>query len=231
MEQKEQLPVVKSEPKEINVLSKDERWQVLKAEMELAKKAGLIPESIKEPSAAILILQQGKKLGMTPVEAFRALYVVDAKVGMHSKEKMARILKHFPQSTFRLVESDAKVATVEACRNPGDPVIRFSFTIEEAKEAGLIFKFRSGAPNNWMKYPAAMLRARAIGFAADALWPDIFDGISQDPDDFFGEELNVRAELAPVNRNERLAIEKQFKSVLTTEGSNEENNAKNKANA
>ena len=46
-----------------------------------------------------------------------------------------------------------------------------SFSIEEAKQAGLLGK------DNWKNYPARMLKHRALSFAARDSFPDVFAGI------------------------------------------------------
>jgi hypothetical protein len=48
------------------------------------------------------------------------------------------------------------------------------FTIDDAKQAGLV------KPDSaWEKYPANMLRWRAVGFCADVVFPDILGGLKR----------------------------------------------------
>jgi hypothetical protein len=74
---------------------------------------------------------------------------------------------------WTMVESTDKIATFETTRVGGKPQ-RLSFTIEEAKVAGLLGK------NNWKNFPAAMLRARAQAALARLVYQDVLAGIYSD---------------------------------------------------
>ena len=65
---------------------------------------------------------------------------------------------------------------------------KFSYTIEEAKQAGLLGK------DSWKNYPAAMLRARAVSIVARAVFPDSIMGCSYIHEEL-GAEVNEEGEI------------------------------------
>jgi hypothetical protein len=70
---------------------------------------------------------------------------------------------------FEQIESTAERATYATKRKGSQREQRATFTIEDARMAGL-----SG--DNWKKYPAAMLRARAKAILARDAYPDALAG-------------------------------------------------------
>ena len=55
---------------------------------------------------------------------------------------------------------------------------KVTFTMDDAKRAGLV---KSGGA--WESYPSNMLRWRALGYAADQVFPDVIGGMKR-PDEF-----------------------------------------------
>jgi hypothetical protein len=99
---------------------------------------------------------------------------------------------------FKLAKSDDRIATYVTERK-GEGQTEMSFTMEQAKNAGL-------GGDNWRKYPAAMLRARASLALARAVYPDLMLGV-YDPDEVPAEppaRLHV-APPAPKTVNEQPA--------------------------
>jgi hypothetical protein len=72
------------------------------------------------------------------------------------------------------ISGDDKSATVVMKRiykNGVEDKVTQKFTIQMAQQAGLTGK------DNWRKYPARMLKHRAIAFACRDLFPDVMAGI------------------------------------------------------
>ncbi len=84
-----------------------------------------------------------------------------------------------------LIESDATKATYITKRKGSNRESSLTFTIEEAVKAGLTGK------DNWRKYPAAMLRARAAMGLSRAIYQDVTMGLV-DPDE--AEEIREQAQ-------------------------------------
>lgn len=140
----------------------------------------LLPRSIQTPEAAFAVIATGRELGLSAMQALRAIHIVEGKPTL-SADLMVALVKRSPEcSFFRLVESTAERATYETQRRGEPSPTRLSWTIEEARASGAATK------DNWRKYPAAMLRARASSGLARAVYPDLVLGV-YDPD-----ELDVR---------------------------------------
>ena len=154
--------------------------------MQLAKtllESRLLPRAITTQQQAFTIMATGKEMGLTAMQALRSIHVIEGKPSC-SSDLILALCKRTPGVCryFRLVKSDATVATFETLRE-GDPSPTvMSFTIEEAKAAQLTGK------DNWKKYPAAMLRARCIAALARAVYPDLVLGVYET------DELSPRAE-------------------------------------
>lgn len=140
----------------------------------------LLPRAIQTPEAAFAVIATGRELGLSAMQALRAIHIVEGKPTL-SADLMVALVKRSPEcSFFRMVESSAERATYETQRRGEPSPTRLSYTIEEARSAGAATK------DNWRKYPAAMLRARASSGLARAVYPDLVLGV-YDPD-----ELDVR---------------------------------------
>lgn len=144
--------------------------------MDLAKvlaKSGLIPGPLREKPADVLtVLLKGHELGLRPMQALSEMHVIDGKAGASAKLKVALCLQRADVCLyFRLVESTPAKAVFETQRKGSPQPTRMEYTIEQASVAGLLGK------QNWKSHPAAMLRARASGALADAVYADIVQGL------------------------------------------------------
>jgi len=129
--------------------------------------AGLAPKHVKNPADAVLIMLTGAELGLGPMASLRGMHCIEGKVTLSSEMMLSIVASHGVRFAWR--KSDATCATIELRRDGWEPHVA-SFTIDEAKAAGLIGK------DNWKKYPAAMLRARAASAACRAYCPDLLAG-------------------------------------------------------
>ena len=130
---------------------------------------------VSTPEQALLVLMGGRELGLSYVQSLRAFHLVQGKPMLSSSGMVAVCLRSEKCEYFRTVEASDTIATVEVKRR-GDPPVRRSFTIEEAKRAGLSNR------ETWKAYPSRMLLARAQAFAAREVFPDILLGL-YDPDE------------------------------------------------
>jgi hypothetical protein len=106
------------------------------------------------------------------MQSLRSIHVIEGKPSC-SADLILALCKRRPEVCryFRLVRSDATVATYETLRDGRPAPTTLSFTIEQAKSASLTGK------DNWKKYPEAMLRARCIAALARAVYPDLVLGV------------------------------------------------------
>lgn len=137
----------------------------------LSKSALLPPDLRNKPSDVLFQIMTGGALGLDPTASIRSIHIIQGKPTM-SADLMVALVKKSPLCVrFKLMETDASHAVYETERK-GEGTTRLGFTIQEAKDAGLI-KDGSG----WKKYPAAMLRARAASALCRAVYPDLLLGV------------------------------------------------------
>lgn len=146
-----------------------EVWRL--AEIVIA--SGLAPKSVRSPEAAVVMIMTGRELGLTAMQSLRSIHVVEGKPLLSADLMLALVLRLPSCEAFSCVETSDTVATFVAKRR-GQKETRLSFTAEQAKNAGLIGK------DNWKKYAAAMLRARAISHLTRLVFPDAFVGVYEE---------------------------------------------------
>lgn len=143
--------------------------------------ARTIPEALqKSPADVLAIVMAGAELGLAPMQSVRALVLIKGKPTL-SADAMGALVKSRRDVCEYLVvkHSDGERATYETKR-VGDPQPTvLGFTKAEATAAGL-----NG--DNWRKFPAAMLRARALSAICRAVYPDLLLGV-YDPDELAPE--------------------------------------------
>jgi len=145
-------------------------WDVLREQARVALASKFIPKSIQTPEQAVAIAMAGRELGLPPMTAFRSIHLVEGKVTMSADLMHGLVYQRVPGGKVDIVITDNTKCQVDAKR-PGGKLVSIVFTIEDARNAGLTGK------DVWKKYPAAMLRARAIAAACRAVFPDVFLGV------------------------------------------------------
>jgi len=140
-------------------------------------KSGILPEYIKSSHAAFAIIQKGIEVGVPPMAAIAGISFVKGKATMGAELMHACIIRDHGSAALYVRESTDDHCTV-AYNRPGLPgKMEFTFTIEMAKAAGLTGSGRNGEPSMYTKYPAAMLRSRAISYVAKMAFPDSIGGM------------------------------------------------------
>ena len=140
-------------------------WQAMREMATALVRSGFLPKAIKTPEQAIAIILSGNELGLGPMQSLRSIHIVEGKPTMGAELMMALALRNVPGGHMMIVESTNEACVVSAGRTRGD-AIEYSFTIDDAKRAGLMNK------NNWRNYPRAMLRSRVVSEAVKAVFPD-----------------------------------------------------------
>lgn len=139
--------------------------------------ARTLPEALqKSPADVLAIILAGAELGLAPMQSLRGLVLIKGKPTL-SADAMGALVKRRSDvcKWLRLVSSTPEAATYETQRAGEPEPTRMSFTIADAQRAGL-----NG--DNWKKFPAAMLRARALTAICRAVYPDLILGV-YDPDE------------------------------------------------
>jgi len=140
---------------------------------------------VRSVAQAFVVLAMGMELGLTATQAFRSIHVIKEKP-CPSADLMVGLCKSAPVCIyFKLIMSTNDKAIYETHRRGEDPV-QMGFDTEDAKRAGLT------SNDNYRKFPANMLRARAASSLARAVYPDVCAGM------YVPEEMET-VEVKPVS--------------------------------
>lgn len=147
--------------------------------------ARTIPEALqKSPADVLAIVMAGAELGLAPMQSLRGLVLIKGKPTLSADAMGALVKSRRDVCQYLMLEhSDATRATYRTRRvgDPQDTVM--GFAAEDAQRAGL-----NG--DNWRRFPAAMLRARALSAICRAVYPDLLLGV-YDPEELATEPRDV----------------------------------------
>lgn len=127
--------------------------------------------AVKSPQEALVILLTGRELGLSAMQAFRSIHVVQGRPVL-AADLMVALVRRSPDCEYwQLVDNTAERCTIRTLRK-GDPSpTTMTWTMEDAARAKLTGK------DNWRMHPAAMLRARCSAALARACYPDLLMGL------------------------------------------------------
>lgn len=131
---------------------------VLSAKIAYAERlaqAGLLPAAYRsQPANVLLIVEQAEALGIPVMTALNGVHVIDGKPTI-SPALMSALVRRAGHKLRVTGDDTHAVAEIIRADDP-DFTFRSEWTLERAKKAGLAGR------GSWGKYPAAMLKARAI---------------------------------------------------------------------
>lgn len=139
--------------------------------------ANLLPRAYqKQPGNVLLAMELGDAMGIPAIQAINDVHVIEGKPSASANLIGAMVRK----AGHKLrVNGDDTYATAQVIR-ADDPDFTFevTWTLDRAKTAGLLT-----GKGNWSKYPAAMLKARAITEVARSACPDALYGVTYTPEE------------------------------------------------
>ncbi len=163
-----------SESKELSIIPRT--FAEVQTMAEALAKSALLPEALrgKVPDLVFSILA-GAELGLSPIASIRGIHVISGKPVLAADTMMGLVLASGLAEYFSQVDATATSVTFE-CKRKGAPKSqRCTWTLDDAKRAG-VYK------NVWLTYPRHMLAARAKAELARAVFPDLLAGL-YDPDE------------------------------------------------
>jgi hypothetical protein len=176
----------------------EEQMQSLEKAMEFCDKmvqSRVLPKhyyndngSPKQESSGMLlvVLQMGKEIGMTQMQAIQQIIPVNGLMSVKGDGAKALIMASGKCAAWKEVEEgegDNRRVTIYSKRKDNGEEISRSFSVEDAKRAGLWIDMDAVKRNErlkyspWFKYGPRMLRYRALGFIARDLYSDVLQGI------------------------------------------------------
>lgn len=135
----------------------------------------LVPKAYRNNMPAIMAcVLTGRALGLDEMTSLRMIYVVDGKATLSAELMVMAVRRHGHSISG---ESSADQATAKGRRADTGDEMSVTWTMEDAKRAGLQGK------QNWVKYPQAMLWARAVSQLVRMLFPDALLGLAYTPEE------------------------------------------------
>lgn len=143
---------------------------------ELIAKSGMVTKDYAgKPEAIIVAIQMGMEVGLQPLQALQNIAVINGRPAIWGDGAVALVKTH-PE--FEWIKEDDLEAITKAkkavcvIKRRGQPEVKMTFSMEDAKQAGL-----QGKTGPWSTYPNRMLQLRARGFAIRDAFPDALKGI------------------------------------------------------
>jgi hypothetical protein len=135
----------------------------------------MVPKQFRgKPGDCLIAMQWGYELRLKPLQALQSIAVINGKPGIYGDAGKAILLEHgcfIDEDDAELVRKNSR-ARCKIIR-PGRPPTERTFSIEDAKTAGLWTK-----DGPWKNYPYRQLAWRAFWFAARDAAADLLRGMS-----------------------------------------------------
>ncbi len=163
---------------------RDSAAMTLPAKIEYARflaKSGLLPKDFREhPENVLYAYEMGELLGLHPMAAITGIHVIEGKPSISAGLISALVRR----AGHRIrVQGDGEKARCQITRSD-DPSFTYTavWDMTRAKQAGLLGK------TNWQRYPAAMLKARAVSECARDACQEVLLGIRYTPDEMGADD-------------------------------------------
>jgi 5'-3' exonuclease len=127
------------------------------------------------PQAVLATVLAGRELGLQAMASLRSIHIVEGKPTLSADLIRALAMQHPDCRYFRCTErvtTPGEERATFVTKRGDDPEMSLTYTIEEAKAAGLI---RNGS--GWVKNPADMCVARASAKLARLVYPEATFGL------------------------------------------------------
>ena len=180
---------------------------------EMVSKTEFAPKDFRgKPEACLMAIQHGSEIGLSKMQSLQSIAVVNGRPTIYGDAALAVCLAS-PVCEWitedLMGEGDKMVATCSAQRRGYPAPITSTFSVADAKAAGLWAK---GGP--WTQYPKRMLAMRARGFALRNAFADVLRGLvtSEEAGDYQIDTVaidrsNVKAKVVEVAAVPRIEAE------------------------
>lgn len=145
----------------------------LKSAWTLAKElvaTGFLPKAINTPAKAVAIYLKGRELGLPFMQSMGSIHVIEGKPSVSAELMAALCFSRVKGFGMKIIQADNQACVIEYRRAGSDP-FRYSYSMDDAKRAGLAGK------GPWQAHPAPMLAARNKGQALRLYCPDATMGV------------------------------------------------------
>jgi hypothetical protein len=151
-------------------------WEMIERIAPTMKESRLFGVATQQQAAAIML--KGFELGLGLTASFEFVQVIQDKPTLSPRGALALIIQSgecikLDIKDIRNDKGEPDRCEVTMKRRNGIEYTS-SFSMDDAKRAGLV-KPDSG----WAKYPANMMKWRAVGFCADVVFPDVIGSMKR----------------------------------------------------
>lgn len=137
-------------------------------------KSEMVPKGYRgRPGDCLIAMQWGMEIGLKPLQALQSIAAINGKPNLYGDAGKALLLAHgciIEEDDTEIVKANGK-ARCKITR-PGRPPVQRTFTLEDAKTAGLW-----GKEGPWRAYPHRQMAWRAFWFAARDAAADLLRGM------------------------------------------------------
>ena len=139
-------------------------------------KSTMVPKDFQNrPENVLVAVQWGREIGLGPLQALQNIAVINGRPSVWGDAMLALVRGSGLSASIKETiegEGDAAVATCRVQRRDDPNEIVGTFSVADAKKAGLW-----GKAGPWQQYPRRMLQLRARGFALRDGFPDVLRGV------------------------------------------------------
>lgn len=138
---------------------------------EISKSTMIPKEYIGNPGNCLVAIQWGMEIGLHPLQGLQSIAVINGRPTLFGDAALA-LVRASPVCEY--VEEGESDATKGVCRvkRRGEPEHTQTFTLEDAKKAGLL-----GKTGPWTQYQSRMLIMRARSWALRDKFADVLRGL------------------------------------------------------
>lgn len=150
-----------------NTLAQSE-WDVLVSQAKMLVESKMLPAYVDTYQKAVVIILQGRELGIAPIAALNNITVIQGKATVSPQLMLALINKSGELEDFDITD-DGKACKVTMKRRRKTPHTE-TFSQDDA------VRMRLAAKPNWQVQPQTMRKWRAVAACARIVFPDVIMG-------------------------------------------------------
>ena len=168
----------------------------------------MLPKGVTSLAQATLLLAAGMEIGLPPIASLKGLMIVNNRPAVWGDAALG-LVRRSPlcASVDEKLSADKSVATCTSVRRGQSEPITRSFSVADAKRAGLW-----GKAGPWTQYPERMLQMRARAFSIRDAFPDVLGGLG-----IVEEEQDIPAKAEPTTAQVRLDVTQAIDAIPDTE--------------
>ena len=157
---------------------------------QVLSKSDLVPKSYRQkPENVFLAYIAGQPFGWDVTMSMRSFHIIEGTPSLKPEIQLALVRQAGHSVTVE--KSSVDLVVITGKRSDTGDIATASYSIEDAKRAGLVGK------GNWRTYPEDMLFARAVSRLCRRLFQDVLLGCAYVPEEL-GAQVNPEGEVLAV---------------------------------